>query len=114
MSRIKSIRKIIWKPGETRVVTVIIETKQKTMTQISQPGFMVSKDEYKQFMKVFEDSIDPGDWVIAAGSLPAGVPVDFYASITEIAHRHDCKVLVDAAGDPMRLALQKSSRPDQM
>jgi 1-phosphofructokinase family hexose kinase len=101
---------IIWKSGETRVVTVIIETEQKMMTQISQPGFMVSKDEYKQFMQVFEDSIDPGDWVIAAGSLPAGVPDDFYASVTDIAHRHACKVLVDTAGIPMSLALQ--NHPD--
>ncbi|MCW3839576.1 PfkB family carbohydrate kinase [Micromonospora yasonensis] len=48
--------------------------------------------------------------VVVSGSLPAGLPVDAYAQIVELAHGRHARCIVDADGETLRRAL--AAHPD--
>lgn len=45
------------------------------------------------------------DWIVASGSLPQGVPHDFYAEAAAIAARRGQKFALDTSGAPLRQAI---------
>ena len=96
---------LIWVKGETRTVTVIIEDKDHTMTQISQPGFPITQADRQVLMDKIRQKVDPGTWVIAAGSLPPGAALDFYKEIALISRTAGSKFLLDASGEILLQAL---------
>lgn len=49
-------------------------------------------------------SLDHG-WLVASGSLPRGVPVDFYARLAGTVRPHDMKLVVDTSGPALREAV---------
>lgn len=46
------------------------------------------------------------DYIVASGSLPPGVPEDFYARLARLARRLDKRLVLDTSGAPLRRALQ--------
>ena len=44
-------------------------------------------------------------YLVASGSLPPGVPDDFYARVAQAAREHDAKFLLDTSGPPLKAAL---------
>jgi len=48
------------------------------------------------------DTLKSGDVLIASGSLPTGVPVDFYADITLRLTKKGIYVIVDTSGEPLK------------
>jgi 6-phosphofructokinase 2 len=47
-----------------------------------------------------------GDWLVASGSLPEGVPIDAYAQVAVMAARHGLKFVLDTSGPALAAALQ--------
>jgi len=45
------------------------------------------------------------DWLVASGSLPPGVPTDFYASVAQIAARRGVKFALDTSGSALKASL---------
>ncbi|MCK8785537.1 1-phosphofructokinase family hexose kinase [Roseomonas sp. NAR14] len=45
------------------------------------------------------------DWVVASGSLPPGIPDDFYARAAMIARAHGQRFVLDTSGEPLGEAL---------
>ena len=91
--------------GETRIVTVIIETVQKKFTQISQSGYCITEQDGKFFIDALKENLTQANWCIAAGSLPQGASPDVYRIICEQSHMADAKILIDVAGEPLLSAL---------
>ncbi len=53
-------------------------------------------------------SIEPvPDWLVASGSLPPGVPDDFYARLARIAREQRCRMVLDASGQALAAALDE-------
>jgi 1-phosphofructokinase family hexose kinase len=100
----------VWVEGETRTVTVIIETASERMTQISHPGYHVSTDDCHRFLGLVKVRAEGASWCVAAGSLPVGAPVDFFRRIGEAAHAAGAQVLIDSTGPVLNSAL--AARPD--
>ena len=86
--------------GETRVC-VNISVKSGKSGEILEPGPEVFDDEISNFIIAFEENITKCDIISVSGSLPLGVPSDFYASLTEIAKKHNKKIIVDTSGDAL-------------
>lgn len=54
------------------------------------------------------DSLRPRPaWVVASGSLPPGVPVDFYARLARWAKESNARLVVDASGAALEAALNE-------
>jgi 1-phosphofructokinase family hexose kinase len=84
-----------------------------TVTEILEPGQPVTRVELEQLRDAFEFSLQGSAGkmtVILSGSLPPGVPDDFYATLIGLGHKHDCRLFVDTSGEPLRLALK--AEPD--
>lgn len=93
--------------SDTRTNLEIID-KSGNITEILEPGGAVSDEELNRFRfictEIFERSGNEAV-VVFSGSLPPGVPVDEYATLTKIARSFGAKVIVDASGAVLEASL---------
>jgi 1-phosphofructokinase family hexose kinase len=83
------------------------------VTEILEPGGALSAKEVRSFRRACADEFARGKrklLVILSGSLPPGVPANFYASLIRIAHSHGCRVILDSSGEALRRGV--AARPD--
>jgi 1-phosphofructokinase family hexose kinase len=96
----------------TRMNLEIIEDNG-AITEILEPGESVTAEEIKRLRDTYEAALrkSRGDaTVILSGSLPPGVPEEFYAELVGIGHQFGRRVLVDTSAEPLKLALE--AQPD--
>jgi len=96
----------------TRMNLEILES-DGTVTEILEPGPPVTEEELERLRDAFEMALRGFGGkmtAILSGSLPAGVPEDYYATLVELGHQRGCKVFVDTSGEPLREALK--AQPD--
>ncbi|HEX9160178.1 MAG TPA: 1-phosphofructokinase family hexose kinase [Thermoanaerobaculia bacterium] len=68
------------------------------------PGPDLAANEWEQCLRAVR-SLDPvPDIVVASGTLPPCVPVDFYGRVAAIARDIGFKLIVDTSGEPLRYA----------
>jgi 1-phosphofructokinase family hexose kinase len=83
------------------------------VTEILEPGGQIAPEELRRlqstFVKLLTDSREPVT-VIISGSLPPGVPVDFYGTLVGTAHAAGGRVFLDTSGEPFKSALL--AKPD--
>lgn len=75
------------------------------VTKVNAPGPTLSTEETERLLEEAVAAADGADWIVACGSLPPGVPEDFYARLVEAARESGCRVAVDTSGPPLRAAL---------
>jgi 6-phosphofructokinase 2 len=69
------------------------------------PGPELRESEWRKCLEVLE-SLDPfPDYLVASGSLPPGVPSDFYARVARMVDRKGGRLLLDTSGDALGAAL---------
>lgn len=97
------------------VDTIVIETKQWTRENLhivekstgfqyrfGMPGTEMMPTEVRSIIETIEDLDPKPSYIIASGSLPPGVPDDFYVQIAAIAANHGARFIVDASGDSLK------------
>jgi 1-phosphofructokinase family hexose kinase len=96
--------------AETRTNVVITESGGGRYVKVNEAGPTLTPAEVAQFFRYVDNSAKSGDIWALCGSLPPGVPDDFYARTTEVLHAAGAKVLLDASG----VAFQKglAAKPD--
>ena len=93
--------------GWTRENLIILEGATGQQYRFGMPGSELAEKEWQGCLEqVFAAGSKP-DYVVASGSLPPGVPPDFYARIARLGKQHGTRVVVDASGEAMRLALRE-------
>lgn len=85
-------------PGQTRTNLKVIDPVLKTNTDINEPGLVLSTEQSKNVFTHFTSQLNPGDIVVLAGSVPAGVPETVYAEYITACHKAGTKVFLDADG----------------
>ncbi len=89
--------------GRTRVSTTVHEQATGLEFRFVPQGPKVTESEWRDVLAALEQI--EGAWVVASGSLPQGVPEDFYAQAARIAARHGQCYALDSSGAPLRAAL---------
>lgn len=83
-------------------VNVAIVEPDGTTTKINEVGPRLSGAEVDALLSSVSQSIeDHTTWVVGCGSLPPGVPVDFYATLVRLVHQRGAKVAIDTAGEAL-------------
>ncbi|KZF05511.1 1-phosphofructokinase [Rhodococcus sp. EPR-157] len=85
-----------------------------TTTKINEPGPELSRETRDALFAAIVDLGRDATWVVLSGSLPPGIPVDWYAELVTALRATPCKVAVDTSDAPL-LALAASfpaSAPD--
>lgn len=75
------------------------------VTKVNAPGPKLSSGETERLLEEAVVASRGAGWLVACGSLPPGVPDDFYARLAEAARGAGCRVAVDTSGPPLRAAL---------
>jgi 1-phosphofructokinase/6-phosphofructokinase 2 len=81
-----------------------------TTTKLNEQGPVLQPDELDALHQAVLDASRDASWVVCCGSLPPGVPDDFYAAMVRHCHDAGLKVAVDSSGTPMAAAL--TAAPD--
>jgi 1-phosphofructokinase family hexose kinase len=84
-----------------------------TVTEILEPGAAPEAKDIRSLEKACERKFARGKGkllVILSGSLPTGVPANFYASLIHLAHSYGCRVILDSSG--VALSRGVKARPD--
>ncbi len=69
--------------------------------KLDEPGPYLEPNEVKRLEEVVLDHLSKAEWVLLCGSLPLGVPEDFYGRLIAEASRAGVKTLLDADGRPL-------------
>lgn len=89
--------------GETRVSTSIFARETAQEYRFVTDGPIVSPTEWQACETLLKE--EKCGYFVASGSLPHGVPTDFYARIAAIARRWDIRFVLDSSGEGLAQGL---------
>ncbi|MBO1074683.1 1-phosphofructokinase family hexose kinase [Roseomonas marmotae] len=91
--------------GRTRISQTVLDRASGQEYRFVPEGPAVSGAEWGAALEAIGE-IGEG-WLVASGSLPTGVPGDFYARTAVIARERGLHLVVDTSGEALRLALEQ-------
>ena len=91
--------------GITRENLVVYEESTSLQYRFTMPGPELAADEWITCLETLFN-LNP-DYIVASGSLPQGVPLEFYGEITRYAREYGIRVIVDTAGDALNRTVGK-------
>lgn len=93
--------------GATRENLIILEESTGQQYRFGMPGPKLTQDEREYFLQEVA-SLEPApEYLVASGSLPPGVPADFYARVARLGKQKGAKVIVDVSGEALSAALEE-------
>ena len=93
---------------ETREDFTVFEETTKQQYRFVMPGAPLSEPEWQECLRRAWRTPNLGRiFVVASGSLPPGVPEDFYGRVARVAKEIGAKVIVDTSGPPLKAALKE-------
>jgi 1-phosphofructokinase family hexose kinase len=98
---------IIWINEETRTNISIVSKLNNQHIKVNENGPFVSLVEQNKLLQHLENTVQPDDWFVLAGSLPRNIHSDYYARIINIAQSHNAKVILDTSGEALELSLSE-------
>lgn len=87
--------------GETRINLKIVDEATRQTTELNEPGFRVDTQTLKEFTARFLNVATEAALIVLGGSLPPGVPPDYYRLLIEEARKLGCRVILDADGEAL-------------
>ncbi len=91
--------------GLTRESFAVTESSSQLQYRFGLPGNPLAETEWQQLLHHLEKQLSQVDFLVASGSLPPGVPEDFYAQVASLAKRYDTKLVLDTSGVPLQKAV---------
>lgn len=85
--------------GNTRENVSIIDKKTGEQYRYVFPGPALGEEDWNKILEFARTEIDGYDFIVASGSLPPGVPTDFYSRLAKIVLDQDKKYILDTSGD---------------
>jgi 1-phosphofructokinase family hexose kinase len=91
---------------ESRTCTSILDREKQTITEIYEVGESVPLEKINELRDHILTNIGKYQAVTLSGSLPAGVPSDFYADLINIARKANVLTFLDSSGDALRKGVE--------
>ena len=89
--------------GRSRMCVTIHDRSDNAEYRFVAEGPEITRTEWQSALKATQTS--HADWVVASGSLPRGVPEDFYAQLARATARDGRNFVLDTSGAPLKAAL---------
>jgi tagatose 6-phosphate kinase len=84
--------------GESRICIAVMDQKNNTSTEVLEAGPTISPLECENFIKHYRQLLKDCKVVTASGSLPKGVPSDFYRKLIGEAKAQNIPFILDTSG----------------
>jgi 6-phosphofructokinase 2 len=95
--------------ADTREDLAVVESETGQQYRFVLPGPALAETEWRACLDALASPDIKPRFLVASGSLPPGVPDDFYASVVEVMRSSgakDAKIIVDTSGLPLQRALE--------
>ncbi|NUS42691.1 MAG: 1-phosphofructokinase [Mycobacteriaceae bacterium] len=89
----------------TRVGVVVDDVGAGHSVHIVPPGPTLTEVEGGRCIETVYDALEPGGFLVITGSLPPGLPDDYFTDLIRQANDREVRVLHDICGEPLRKAL---------
>lgn len=89
--------------GRTRTSHTVVDASNSNEYRFIAQGPTVSEAEWGAMLEA-ASQLEAG-WLIASGSLPPGVPENFYARLARVARRQGIRFVLDTSGPALRTGL---------
>jgi len=89
--------------GRTRISLNVHDRQSGLEYRFVPEGPDIAENEWRHALDILRDVA--ADWIVASGSLPRGVPVDFYGQAAAIAARRGQKFVLDTSGPGLKEAV---------
>jgi 1-phosphofructokinase family hexose kinase len=96
---------LIWVAGETRLAHVIVEQRHHRHSHLIAGSLPTTAEALADLLQRYQAHLPQAAWVIGAGTLAPGAPVDLYRRLTELASKAGIPILLDILGPPFLAAL---------
>ena len=97
--------------GESRTCINIVEPSGR-QTEFLEPGLVVTPEIAKGFMRRFKGLVASARAVTISGSLPQGLPEDFYARLIGVCKKAGKPVILDTSGRLLQAGV--AAKPDMI
>lgn len=94
--------------ASTRENFIAYDEQSTQQYRFGMPGEPLTEKEWQAALDALRQLDPKPDFVVGSGSLPPGVPDDFYAQMSAIAKELGAKMILDTSGDALSAALEKS------
>ena len=91
-------------PGSTRINIKLVTANDHDTTDINLPGFAVPTSAQEALLDVV-GQVQPGQIVVAAGSLPPDLRAQGYLPLMQRLHAHGARIALDTSGSPLEQVL---------
>lgn len=91
---------------ETRESFTVLERKSGREFRFVLPGPQLAQAEWQACLDAVATLPQAPGYLVASGSLPPGVPEDFYARLATRARQRGTRMVLDASGGALRAALE--------
>jgi 6-phosphofructokinase 2 len=92
---------------ETRESLTVFDRSLDEQFRFVLPGPTLTERDAQRCLAAVREAISEGGFLIASGSLPPGVPTDFYAAIVRQAHEAGVLTVLDGPGYALAAALEE-------
>ena len=90
----------IWLPGAVRTNLKVFDRSTARITEINEPGEQIPEEALARMVQKVREYAEICDTMVFTGSLPPGVPADFYRTLIE-ATAGCCRCVLDAEGEKL-------------
>ncbi|WP_207492297.1 1-phosphofructokinase family hexose kinase [Aridibaculum aurantiacum] len=92
--------------GRTRENMIVVDESSNLQYRYGFPGPEIQESEWQQCLQMIEQNKEV-EYVVASGSVPAGVPEDFFNRLAMLCKKIDAKLIVDTSGEPLKHAVEE-------
>ncbi|MBU1998345.1 MAG: 1-phosphofructokinase family hexose kinase [Candidatus Omnitrophota bacterium] len=93
--------------GTIRESVIIFEESTGFQYRFGMPGPVLREEEWQKCLDELGSVKPKPDYIVASGSLPSGVPADFYARVARMGKDNGSKVIIDAPSENLKPVLQE-------
>lgn len=90
--------------GFTRESLNVVERESGRQYRFILPGPEIGSHDQQRCLEALEAAAVDAEYIVASGSLPRGVPEDFYARVGDVARRLGRRLVLDTSGLALRHA----------
>ncbi len=92
--------------GDTREDLAVVESETGEQYRFVLPGPALAESEWRACLDALASLEGKPRFLVASGSLPPGVPDDFYGRLVAVTRASGAKVIIDTSGVPLKKALE--------
>lgn len=97
----------IWLENQqTRTNTIIVDLSNNKQTMLNEAGPVVDENSLQMMAEKIKAHAKQSDYLVLAGSLPQGVPKDFYKQMIIATRESGAHPILDTDGEPLALGLE--------